>query len=197
VALSLILIAVGVGLGVWLDDRDGGPVFAKGAGISEFAVLYILAQALERLAEFVAYIPGIGASLARKPEERYTKARAIKERNTSLVAGYAMMAEGKDNEAREKANNAANCQHRLDVIRHNRAVFFFGLITLVAAVAVGHFKMLLLQMVGVTRLWPGWDIAVTALAIGGGTKPLHDLIANLQKSKEEREDASGTGPIPI
>ena len=32
------------------------------------------------------------------------------------------------------------------------------------------------------------DMLVTGLAIGSGTKPLHDLISSLQKSKENRED---------
>jgi hypothetical protein len=34
------------------------------------------------------------------------------------------------------------------------------------------------------------DILVTGLAIGGGTKPLHDLIGNLQASKDSKKDPS-------
>src|SRR5438477_102182 len=37
------------------------------------------------------------------------------------------------------------------------------------------------------------DMAVTGIAIGSGTKPLHDLISNLQKSKEKKEDPKETG----
>jgi hypothetical protein len=29
---------------------------------------------------------------------------------------------------------------------------------------------------------------ISGLAVGSGTKPLHDLISSLQKAKEERED---------
>jgi hypothetical protein len=32
------------------------------------------------------------------------------------------------------------------------------------------------------------DLLVTGLAVGGGTKPLHDLISNLQASKEAKKD---------
>lgn len=32
------------------------------------------------------------------------------------------------------------------------------------------------------------DIVISGLAVGSGTKPLHDLISSLQKAKEERED---------
>ena len=36
------------------------------------------------------------------------------------------------------------------------------------------------------------DILVTGLAIGGGTKPLHDLISNLQAAKDNRKNPSQT-----
>ena len=32
------------------------------------------------------------------------------------------------------------------------------------------------------------DLLVTGLAVGGGTKPLHDLVSNLQASKEAKKD---------
>jgi hypothetical protein len=38
---------------------------------------------------------------------------------------------------------------------------------------------------------PIWlDIVVTGLAIGSGTKPLHDLIKNIEKAKEGKEAAA-------
>jgi hypothetical protein len=36
------------------------------------------------------------------------------------------------------------------------------------------------------------DLLVTGLAIGGGTKPLHDLISNLQAAKIQKKDPSQT-----
>jgi hypothetical protein len=38
-----------------------------------------------------------------------------------------------------------------------------------------------------------WDIAVTGLAVGSGTKPLHDLISHLQKSKDAKANPPGVG----
>jgi len=35
---------------------------------------------------------------------------------------------------------------------------------------------------------PPRSIALTGLAVGSGTKPLHDLISDVQKAKEQRED---------
>ncbi|MDB5680191.1 MAG: hypothetical protein JWM94_3193, partial [Sphingomonas bacterium] len=38
---------------------------------------------------------------------------------------------------------------------------------------------------------PFWaDLLVTGLVVGAGTKPLHDLVANLQKTKDTK--AAGT-----
>ena len=34
------------------------------------------------------------------------------------------------------------------------------------------------------------DLLVTGLAIGGGTKPLHDLVSNLQAAKVRKKDPS-------
>jgi len=34
----------------------------------------------------------------------------------------------------------------------------------------------------------GLDLLATGLAIGGGTKPLHDLIKNLQEAKNDKKD---------
>ena len=37
---------------------------------------------------------------------------------------------------------------------------------------------------GVTDLSKEWDVIITALAIGGDTKPLHDAIKRIEKAKE-------------
>ena len=56
-----------------------------------------------------------------------------------------------------------------------------------AMLASGSLGLLLLRSVGLTGA-PVWaDIFVTGLAIGSGTKPLHDLISNLQQSSSQKE----------
>jgi hypothetical protein len=40
---------------------------------------------------------------------------------------------------------------------------------------------------------PFIDLAVTALIVGAGTKPLHDLVSSLQKGKDAKADAKATG----
>lgn len=81
-------------------------------------------------------------------------------------------------------------KHSLDVIRQNRAVIMWAVASVIAMSLCGAFGVLLLQAIGVQAA-PIWlDIAVTGLAIGSGTKPLHDLIKNMEKAKEGKEAAA-------
>lgn len=69
----------------------------------------------------------------------------------------------------------------------NRAVVAWGLASAIAAVASSGSGFYLLHAIAA----PGWngvtiwiDAIVTGLMIGGGTKPLHDLIARMQSLKD-------------
>jgi hypothetical protein len=44
------------------------------------------------------------------------------------------------------------------------------------------------RLVGLTGVPEEVDLVLSGLAVGSGTKPLHDLISNLQKAKEDTED---------
>ena len=58
--------------------------------------------------------------------------------------------------------------------------------------AAGGLGLLLLHAIGLTKA-PIWlDVLVTGLAIGSGTKPLHDLISNMQQSSGEKEQPATT-----
>lgn len=52
----------------------------------------------------------------------------------------------------------------------------------------GLFGLYMLKLVGFTGVPEQVDIVISGLAVGSGTKPLHDLISNVQKSVEQRED---------
>lgn len=191
--IGLALLVGGILLGTRYHGEDYGPTFSLQPGISAFVLFYVFAQALERLAEFVSYIPFIGARW--KGGETTTKDDAATGRDQATVQAVTELAEGNDEKAKRQAEEAAEKQHDLDVIRSNRAVFFFCAISAAAAILAGYFEVLFLTLVGVTNLAIQWDIAITALAIGGGSKPLHDLITNIQKAKEEKED--GPKAIPL
>jgi hypothetical protein len=64
----------------------------------------------------------------------------------------------------------------------------FGTSALLGMLGAGVLKGLFLVTVGVTGLDSWVGILFTGLVVGGGTKGLHDLIANLQEAKEEKKD---------
>ncbi len=66
----------------------------------------------------------------------------------------------------------------------NRAVVFPALGFVLGVVMAEWIGLFYLQAVGITGISKTWDILITALAIGGGTKPRHDGIKLLEKSKE-------------
>jgi hypothetical protein len=126
-------IAVGAVVG-WLLYRWAGPTpLASGSQVGLFALLYVFAQAIERLLE---------------PVSSFIDAR------TGAKA------------AQETAN---------------KVVVMFALASAIAMILSGWLGVFLLAMIGVHDVPVVVDIAVTGLAIGGGTKPLHDLITLLQR----------------
>jgi hypothetical protein len=76
--------------------------------------------------------------------------------------------------------------------RRNSAVLVWGIATFLGMVVSGWAGLALLNSVGVRSAPRVLDIVVTGLAIGGGSKPLHDLISSLQASKDAKND-----PAPV
>jgi hypothetical protein len=71
----------------------------------------------------------------------------------------------------------------LDNIDIGGIVASYLIASLLGMLSSGYLGMFLLRVIGVTTA-PLWmDIAVTGLAVGAGTKPLHDLISKIEKSK--------------
>jgi hypothetical protein len=66
----------------------------------------------------------------------------------------------------------------------DRAVIFPALGFILAVLMAEKLGLFYVRAIGVSDLSPDWDIIITALAIGGGTKPLHDGIKRIEKAKE-------------
>jgi hypothetical protein len=82
-------------------------------------------------------------------------------------------------------------------LRADKEVAFWAVATALAALACGYFNLKVLEIIGqISGNRSSWfdffDIAVTALAIGAGTKPLHDLIDLIQKPKQPGETTTTT-----
>jgi hypothetical protein len=193
--VAVVLIGAGIVGGVSLNGREGSPVFTPSPSIDGFALFYILAQALERLSEVVSYTPWVGARIGKRigAGSGVTKEGAQHAFSTAIRTGTAARSGGGD--PTSEAQKAADAKQDLEVIRSNRAAFFLGFNAAVAAAGVGYFDLPLLKTVGVSGVSIWLDIAMTGLAIGGGTKPLHDLIKNIQKAKEQREDAAAVTTV--
>jgi len=176
VSYLLVVVAIFGGWGLWHAAHK--PVPTVVAGVSVFAPLYILAQSIERLLEpFATMLGGAdGADVRAGPGLKKTDAMQI--RADALLA--------------RDFDLAAQAQKIVDQIRHNTAVTTWALATTIAMLACGAFGIRLMHTIGLEGVTPFWDILITGLAVGSGTKPLHDLISNIQKSKEQSEDPPET-----
>jgi hypothetical protein len=176
VVAGYLLIIAGAGLGWVLWDQIDPGKFRPTTGFTIFAPLYVLAQGIERVIEpFSKFFGAAGTGKATNDE-------AKKERNEA----FADLAEAVDPpDATKQA--AATAQALVNRIRRNSAVFAWGLASFLGMVASGCFGILLLQAAGFD-VPAFWDISLTGLAVGSGTKPLHDLISNMQKASSQRAD---------
>ena len=151
------------------------PPATLAAGISLFALLYIVAQALERLLEPLSSLD-------------WATPAAEKKRDLSVASALA-------NPIDNLLKAAATAQAVVESVRKNKAVLFWGLATLAGMFMSALSGIYLLDIVIETPTPPQpLDILVTGLVVGGGTKPLHDLITRIEKAKDNAQDPAETTP---
>lgn len=66
----------------------------------------------------------------------------------------------------------------------NRSIVFSAIAFGLAVLLAEYLGLYFLQAVGAPAVSGDLDVVVTALAIGGGTKPLHDFIKSIEKAKQ-------------
>jgi hypothetical protein len=188
-ALAVFVLVVGFGIGLILDDDSHKWLLPE--GIDVFAVFFVAAQAIERLLEPIA--PFFGRTQATAPQGLdapagisgwVTKSEVVKARDAAL-ASAANASDAAPGEI--AAKQAAWLQELLEQIRRNTGTLW-AVGAALGMVAAGWWGLLLLHGVGLTDVSREADIFVTGLAIGGGTKPLHDLIENVKASKEAKQN---------
>jgi hypothetical protein len=185
--ITLLLVAAGTFFGTMLYNGGLDVTFTPPAGVGIFALFYILAQVIERILE--PFAPYLGTTKA-DAEDGETK-KLANQRDVRALLDIAV-ADALEDPTKTKA--AATAQRNVDQVRANATVIAFGVASLLALLGAGLLHALLLETVGVGGLGPDgenviWvDILVTGLAVGAGTKPLHDLISNIKESKEEKQD---------
>jgi hypothetical protein len=213
VAYVLVIGAAVLGwrLDVWV--HPSAPIAVQGLGV--FTALYVAAQAIERTIEPITEWTGVmlgGVNAPKKdqegkledpatdqagnvttvPTERVWSKAEVKYRR-SIAIKDARSAHDQTS-LKKKADVAAASQAAVEQDRRNSTVLVWGIATFLGIVLSGGVGLSLLHSVGAQGTPRVLDIIVTGLAIGGGTKPLHDLISNLQASKDEKKDPAEMKP---
>lgn len=178
VVIALILVLAVWALAFWLNpfQLQLAQPATLATGVSVFALLYIAAQALERLLEPLSALDRSKKTAEATRDTAVASALAKPSQDALLLA-------------------AANAQAALERIRKNRAVIFWGLATIGGMVMSALSGIYILDIVIDQPTPPqSVDILVTGLVVGGGTKPLHDLIARLESAKDNAQDPPETKP---
>lgn len=188
ILLGYGLVAAGIAGGwtlyTWIDPKE----FVPAPGTSAFALVFVLTAAIERLVEPLGYIAESAKVEAKEgaAAREGTKAEAISHRDKAIAAALETTSKA-DEDAYLKS--AAEWHRLVERIRRNKAVVVWGMASMLAALASGSLGIFLLRVLGFD-VHPSLDIAVTALAVGSGTKPLHELVKSLQTAKEDKKDPS-------
>jgi uncharacterized membrane protein len=148
------------------------------AGVSIFALLYVFAQAIERLLVPVSWFGGGFLDGFIPGRTKITKKTVAVLRQSAVATLAAASDEAAEIPA---AKSVADTKHAVEQYSANLTATTFGAASLMAMLASGYSGTFLLHSVGVHAA--GWfDLLITGLAVAGGTKPLHDLISNISSS---------------
>jgi hypothetical protein len=171
-----------------LDTQSTDVVLKVKEGFSIFAVFYVFAQSLERLLEPVSRLWDADQV---KDAETAAAAAGTELRIAEAAAASAMVAQSDATTGAIKVAQAAATRkgaesRKLAVIRANKEVVLWGVATALAALVCGALGIRFLETLVTVDTSAGFrfmDLTLTALVIGLGTKPLHDLIDRVQKPK--------------
>ncbi len=142
-------------------------------GISIFAILYVLAQGIERTVDVVInFITLLSDSFAES-----------RKRAALLIVNSTK--NGNPTEA--EIAGTAKATQTVEETRKDLALFAQGLAFALSYALVSYFEFGIFNTIGVENITKGVDRGLTAIAVMGGSKGLHDLISNVQKSKEATE----------
>jgi hypothetical protein len=174
-------LAVGVGwIGVLLlnglsPDRLPAPLKVSGDFMT-FALFYVAAQAIERAIEPFSNL--ILATDKIRKELDHLVATAVRAADTTAAAA------------------AAAKQDELNKARGERALVLWAAASILGMVVSGFTGLYFVgaMLAEGSSFNRALDVLITGLVVGGGSKPLHDLITKVQKSKEKAEDPPETNP---
>jgi hypothetical protein len=185
VTIGVVVVLAGWAASIWFNRAADPQALKIPAGVSVFALFYVVTQGLERLLEPFARL----WDATKEPTG---------ERDAASVEA--------------ELEIAAKRQATVDERRANRTVVLWAVASVLGMALSAVLGLYLLHAVGLQDDLVGLDgrvagslgsaagvrhaldLLVTGLAIGGGTKPLHDLIQNIQEAKNEKKDPAHVRP---
>lgn len=177
VAAGLVLGAVGIAIAAF--GSSGDVTLTPVDGISMFAVLYLIAQAAERVTEFA--VLSLSWKFPSAEENKMLALKEVRAAQTEIVSTIASAA-AVSTDTKEAA------KEKVALARRALGVFAGGLGILLFAAMVRATDFLLLSTVGLAGVNERVDVVITTLAAAGGGKGLHETISRIQKSKEKSDE---------
>ena len=178
--IATVILVAGLLSGGLLFESIAPAGFAPLDGFAYFSVVYVFAQALERLMDPVTKVAEMPAHTARRAlaqADLAVEAAEVADRAGSSEATRSALASSKQ----ERAAAAAV----LDQHAARRGIAMWATASALAMAGAGSMGFLLLAGVGVADA-PAWlDIFVTGLIVGAGTKPIHELIKRIEDKKSK------------
>ncbi|MDI6655094.1 MAG: hypothetical protein QME59_04335 [Candidatus Hydrothermarchaeota archaeon] len=146
--------------------------------LSLFATFYITAQIIERAVELFSEFGFLGKE-KKTIEVNRRKIASLQKMLDKKIESGASVGDPAIEDIEEKITQLENEKGALE----SRRIIFLGALASVIGVAlcwlaeIGFFKT-----VGVAESIAWWDKILSGILVGSGTKPLHDLIARIEKA---------------
>lgn len=185
--VAVAIAAIAVGLAITMATTKDAILFSSTVtnpvgSLTIFAVFFVVAAAIERLMEPFAGLLPDKADKNKKAED--DKSAAESARAEAETAGSDEKKKKKEEEARKKD---ADAQGSTDFV-FGETIGFWALATILGFVASAMLKLYLPYAVGITTGGRAIQVLATGLIIGGGTKPLHDLVGYMTAAKDKKEE---------
>lgn len=184
--------------------------FAPMDGVSAFAVFFLAAGIVERILE--PFSAGLVRATPQKSGEDPKSGDATKQPQTAARGTDRFAALGKtksealtdkvralqsglddpSTDPKSAIKQAAAEQSTADQAVVNGIFLIWSVATLLAVFLTFYFNLSLPKALGVKGTDTGFDLFLTAVIVGGGTKPLHDLISNMSTSSPDSDAKSTT-----
>lgn len=193
---AIIILAAGIAAG-WLLARPSPPAGpAPSTGIGAFAILYVMAQFTERVTKFLHPLIDLGINMRNRANTAHNrKVRGLRDLAAQNLASSrfrrsadprSMMqtatAPGIIDAAPDHSAHASVAAARKDVL-----ILTQSLSLAIALLAASYLKFFLLHSMGILGAAEWVELLITSIAIMGGTKRLHHILSNAQKSKDMSE----------